>query len=274
MIDSQLDYKKHFSITMKEHHPYNSPHLFHIFKNICKSKNVPLQELKNPNVLVFTPKNYEFLTKKEYFPAIYSKNPVNLLFSTDQFLSEFFFKSPQRTKYSEYKLQLKNQKKLRLFYGMLSKTQLRKYFSQSSNYPGEFSKNFMSLIERRLDVLLYRSQFVQSIAMAKQMITHKKVVVNQKIISNPSYLANPGDVISLKKLKNFQMLSKIHSYVVRSQGINKKNREKVQKKLHFQEWNFSKKYIAKTQVQFLHLMLAKKIQNQVDDFFFENSFYI
>ena len=76
-------------------------------------ENSSFQKSKNPDILVFTPKNYEFLKKKEYFPAIYSKNPVNLLFSTDQFLSEFFLKYPQRTKYSEYKLQLKHQKKLR-----------------------------------------------------------------------------------------------------------------------------------------------------------------
>jgi hypothetical protein len=78
-----------------------------------------------------------------WFPYLYYRNPLNLLFSSDQFLYEFLLKYPQRKKISAYKIQLKEQKKLNLFYGYLSRKQLQKYFSHTKNFQGEFSKNFI-----------------------------------------------------------------------------------------------------------------------------------
>jgi len=117
----------------------------------------------------------------------------------DQFLDEFFRKSPQRKKISEYKLQIQEHKKLSLFYGGLSRKQLKKYFLASTRLSGEFSKNFIGLLERRLDVVLYRSQFFKNISTARQFIVHKKINVNNSVVSLPSYLVKPGDVLSIEK---------------------------------------------------------------------------
>lgn len=192
-----------------------------------------------------------------YFPTVYSRNPLNILFSIDQFLTEYFLTSPQRTKSSEYKLQLQEKKKFCLFYGHLSKNQLRKYVRESEKIPGEFSKNLIHLVERRLDVVLYRSHFARSIVMARQWITHKQVRVNQKLITNPGYQMQPGDVITGNWNQTFSTSSTVSPI-----------------KFHFESWNFDKKHSAKPQLDtFLHLLL-KKIQTQIDERLVENQVYV
>jgi ribosomal protein S4 len=134
-------------------------------------------------------------------------NPLNLLFSIDQFLFEFAKKQPQRRKSGEFKQQLRERKKLALFYGYLSKKQLENLLSQSKSYQGYFSKNFFSLLERRLDVLLYRSGLAKNIITARQLISHKKIMVNNQILNIASYQVNPGDIITIKTNKKNQILS-------------------------------------------------------------------
>lgn len=132
-----------------------------------------------------------------WYQSLHYKNPINLLFSCDQFMHELRSKYSQRTKISNYKIKLKEQKKLSLFYGSLPRSQIKNYCSRSRSSPGNFSKNLISFLESRLDVVVYRSGFTKNILNARQLITHKKVLVNDKILSIPSYLVNPGDVIAL-----------------------------------------------------------------------------
>jgi ribosomal protein S4 len=84
-----------------------------------------------------------------------------------------------------------------IFYGFLSKKQLSKIVKNALLYQGYFSKNFFSLLERRLDVILYRSNFAKNILLARQLVSHKKILVNNKIINIPSYTVSPGDIITL-----------------------------------------------------------------------------
>ena len=134
-------------------------------------------------------------------------NPLNLIFSIDQFLFEFAKKQPQRRKSGEFQQQLKERKKLALFYGYLSKKQLENLLSQSKSYQGYFSKNFFSLLERRLDVLLYRSGLAKNIITARQLISHKRIMVNHQILNIASYQVNPGDIITIKTNKKNQIIS-------------------------------------------------------------------
>ena len=125
------------------------------------------------------------------------KNPINLLFSLDQFLFEFSKKTYQQKKTGEFFQQLKERKKLSLFYGHLSQKSLTKLFTKATQSKGFFSKNVLCLLERRLDVVLYRSGFTQTIAESRQCIAHKKVIVNGKSITFPSFQVEPGDILSI-----------------------------------------------------------------------------
>ena len=108
------------------------------------------------------------LKSTKWLNYFFYNSPINLLFSIDEFLFQFAKKQPRRRKSSEFQQQLKQRKKLTIFYGHLSKKQLENLLSQSKSYQGYFSKNFFSIIECRLDVLLYRSGFVKNIITARQ----------------------------------------------------------------------------------------------------------
>nr|QGT76949.1 30S ribosomal protein S4 [Micractinium pusillum] len=125
------------------------------------------------------------------------KKPLNLLFSMDQFVFEFSKKSYQQKKTGDFFRELKERKKLSLFYGHLNRKQIVNLFNQVKKKKGYFSKNVFSVLERRLDVVLYRSAFTKTIAEARQLIKHNKVFVNQQIINVPSYSLNPGDFLSI-----------------------------------------------------------------------------
>ena len=165
----------------------------------------------------YSKKNQE----KIIYPYVYPKSPLNLLFSIDQFFFEFTKKFPQRKRISEFKLQLKERKKFSLFYGSLSKKQLSKIFYQSNLYKGHSSKKVLSLLERRLDIILFRSNFVKNIITARQLISHKKILVNSQLISSPSYLLKPGDIISIIP----QDLSKIGSKIIESSKLKRKTQD-------------------------------------------------
>jgi|694.fasta_scaffold155384_1 ribosomal protein S4 len=238
--------------------------------NFLKTKNSLLPKLLD---LFYVSKNQRILKNSgemifNWFPYFYYKNPLNLLFSGDQFLYEFLIKYPQRKKMSEYKLQLKEQKKLSLFYGSLSKKQLQKYFLESSSAQGEFSKKFIGLLERRLDVILYRSQFVKNIVMAKQLITHKKVLVNQKIISVPSYLANPGDIISITESTKPRVVSSLQA-VLKSQNITLPTDD-----MNLKDWTFKGKFLSKKQIQLLTSLIMKKIYQRAEIQQYQNPFSV
>ena len=84
-----------------------------------------------------------------------------------------------------------------LFYGNLSNQNFRFYYQFAQRFRGKFSSIFLSLLERRLDIALYRLNWAPSIQSSKQLINHKKVFINFQIVSSPSYLLQPGDIISL-----------------------------------------------------------------------------
>lgn len=64
---------------------------------------------------------------------------------------------------------------------------------------GATGENLMTLLERRLDNVVYRMGFASTRAEARQLVTHKAILVNDKIVNVPSYLIKPGDVISVRQ---------------------------------------------------------------------------
>jgi ribosomal protein S4 len=151
--------------------------------------------------------------EKKWLNYFFYNNPINLLFSIDQFLFEFAKKQPQRRKSSEFQQQLKEKKKLTLFYGHLSKKQLKNLLSQSKTYPGSFSRNFFSILESRLDILLSRTGLVKNILTARQFISHKKIMVNNQILNIASSQVNPGDIIAIRSKNKNEIFTPFSQFI-------------------------------------------------------------
>ncbi|MBI4389765.1 MAG: 30S ribosomal protein S4 [Nitrospinae bacterium] len=100
-----------------------------------------------------------------------------------------------RPKFSEYGIQLREKQKLRRVYGVLEK-QFQRYFDISSRKKGVTGEYLLSLLERRIDNVIYRLGMAGSRSAARQLVLHNHFRVNGKKVNIPSYLVKPGDVIS------------------------------------------------------------------------------
>lgn len=102
-----------------------------------------------------------------------------------------------RTKNSEYGQQMREKQKAKRYYGVLE-SQFRGYFEMAARRPGQTGENLLSILECRLDNVIYRLGFAMSRAEARQMVTHGHFTVNGRKVSIPSYQVKPGMVITLK----------------------------------------------------------------------------
>lgn len=101
-------------------------------------------------------------------------------------------------KLSEYGIQLLEKQRLRGYYEVMEK-QFRRYVKLAHKSKEMTGEALVKLLETRLDNLVYRLQFANSIRQARQFVTHGHVLVNGKKINIPSYAVQPGDVISIKE---------------------------------------------------------------------------
>ena len=104
----------------------------------------------------------------------------------------------RRTRLSDYALQLREKQKLRRIYGVLEK-QFRNYYKAAAGQKGSTGENLLSLLETRLDNVVYRSGFGSTRAEARQLVNHKTIMVNSKIVNIPSYQVKPNDVITVRE---------------------------------------------------------------------------
>jgi ribosomal protein S4, bacterial/organelle type len=104
----------------------------------------------------------------------------------------------RRKKTSEYGAQLKEKQKVRFIYGVLEK-QFRHYFVKASNMKGVTGENMLSLLELRLDNVVYRLGLAKTRRMARQVVGHGHIRVNGKKVDIPSYQVSKGDVITLRE---------------------------------------------------------------------------
>ena len=101
-------------------------------------------------------------------------------------------------KMSEYGLQLCEKQKIKRMYGMLEK-QFRITYERAQRMPGVTGENFIQLLERRLDNVVYRMHFAVSRNQARQLVLHGHILVNGKSVDIPAYEVKAGDVIEIKE---------------------------------------------------------------------------
>ena len=101
-----------------------------------------------------------------------------------------------RRKQTEYGKRLREKQKLRRIYN-LREEQFTRYFEMATKMAGNTGENFLRLLERRLDNVIYRLGFALSRNHARQLIVHRHVLVNGHIVDIPSYLVEVGDVIAI-----------------------------------------------------------------------------
>ena len=107
-------------------------------------------------------------------------------------------------KMSEYGLQLREKQKAKFIYGVLEKP-FRIYYEKADRMKGLTGENLMTMLERRLDSVVFRMGFARTRREARQIVGHKHVLVNGKCINIPSYLIKAGDVIEIReKSKSLQ----------------------------------------------------------------------
>ena len=104
----------------------------------------------------------------------------------------------RRTKLSDYGVQLREKQKIKRMYGLME-GQFRRVFEDASRAKGVTSAQMMSLLERRLDNVVYRMGFASSRMQARQFVQHRHVTVNGKIVNIPSFLLRPGDIVAVRE---------------------------------------------------------------------------
>ena len=103
-----------------------------------------------------------------------------------------------RIKFSEYGLQLREKQKIKRIYGMIE-GQFRNLFERADRMKGITGSNLLTMLERRLDNVAYRSGFANSRAEARQLVRHGHFLVNGKRVNIPSYLIQKGDQIEVRE---------------------------------------------------------------------------
>ena len=105
-----------------------------------------------------------------------------------------------RKKVSEYGQQLREKQKVKRIYGV-QEGQFRAYYEKADRTKGITGENMLSLLERRLDNVIFRLGFGASRSQARQLVNHGHFLVNGKKVNIPSYIVRKGDVITVKECK-------------------------------------------------------------------------
>lgn len=100
-------------------------------------------------------------------------------------------------KLSEYGMQLAEKQKLRAHYGNINEKQFRRFFVNAKSKKGDVGRNFVSMLERRLDAAVYRLKLASTIFAARQLVSHNHINVNGQRVNRGSYILNEGDVVSV-----------------------------------------------------------------------------
>jgi small subunit ribosomal protein S4 len=103
-----------------------------------------------------------------------------------------------RAKVSSYGTQLREKQKVRRIYGILE-NQFRGYFEKADKMKGVTGENLLSLLEKRLDNIVYRLGFASSRSEARILVRHGHFKVNGNKVNIPSYQVKVGDVIELRE---------------------------------------------------------------------------
>lgn len=109
----------------------------------------------------------------------------------------------KRGRLSDYGVQLRQKQMIRRIYGVLER-QFRNYYKAAARDKGATGEVLLTLLEQRLDNVVYRMGFATTRAEARQLVSHRAVLVNSKVLNIPSYQVSPGDVIEIKEKSKSQ----------------------------------------------------------------------
>ena len=105
----------------------------------------------------------------------------------------------KRRKMSDYANQLAAKQKLKKYYANMTEKQFRRAYEEASSARGDTGETLIGLLERRLDITIFRLNFVPTVFAARQLINHGHVLVNGKRVNIPSYRLREGDIIDLRE---------------------------------------------------------------------------
>ena len=130
----------------------------------------------------------------------------------------------RRTKKSEYATQLTEKQKVKFVYGIQEK-QFRNYYEKAAKHEGNTGENLLSLVERRLDNVVYRLGFANSRRQARQLVNHGHFTVNGTRVNIPSYMIKTGDVVAVceKSVSNafFKNLKEADAFVAAPKWLDR-----------------------------------------------------
>jgi small subunit ribosomal protein S4 len=105
---------------------------------------------------------------------------------------------------SDFGMQLREKQKVKRMYGILER-QFRRYFAEAERRKGNTGANLLSLLETRLDNVVYRMGFGSTRAEARQLVSHKALMVNNHVVNIPSYQVKVGDTVSMRDKSKAQL---------------------------------------------------------------------
>jgi small subunit ribosomal protein S4 len=108
------------------------------------------------------------------------------------------------TRTSDFGLQLREKQKVKRMYGVLER-QFRRYFAEAERRKGNTGENLLTLLESRLDNVVYRMGFGSTRAEARQLVSHKGITVNGEVVNIASYLVKVGDTIAVREKAKKQL---------------------------------------------------------------------
>lgn len=124
----------------------------------------------------------------------------------------------RRGKMSDYGIRLREKQKLRRFYG-LNESQFSTVYEKATKLSGQTGHNFLQLLERRIDNIVYRLGFGVSRSQARQLVCHGHFVVNGRKLDIPSALLKPGDVISVAEGSREKVILKENAEAAAARAI-------------------------------------------------------
>lgn len=124
----------------------------------------------------------------------------------------------RRTRLTDYAKQLREKQKLRRIYGVLE-GQFRKYYFEADRRKGSTGENLLSLLEGRLDNVVYRMGFGVSRTEARQLVRHNGITVNGQKVNIPSYQVSAGDVIAVAEKSREQLRIKSAVEIAEQRGF-------------------------------------------------------
>ena len=105
----------------------------------------------------------------------------------------------RRRKVSDFGVQLQAKQKLKGYYGEISEKQFRRIYTEAARRRGDTLENLVGLLERRLDMVVYRMNFAPTIFAARQIVNHGHIEVNGRRVTVASYRVDDGDTVAVRE---------------------------------------------------------------------------